>query len=206
MTQRKAKKAAKKGAKARAAASKKKRASAPPPAASTETAGAPTTSGGSGKRPQAPASSDGAGAPENRRGRTMEPMTLSQVHDALFEIANRHGDGTRKLKVETGRSDQLERGTTFRLFTAAHEYFVHAIAPGERLPWKGDGPDRGYLGCIAQTLRVRPGEHDRRGNDLPDGPLTRETLDAILLAIVGYELVEFVAEREPVAEAVGSAG
>jgi hypothetical protein len=127
----------------------------------------------------------------------MEPITVSQVNDALFEIANRHGDGTKKLKVE------VEGGTTFRLFTSAHEYFVSAVAPGERLLWKGDGPDLGYLGCIAQTLRVRPGERERRGNDLPDGPLTRETLDKILSAMVAYELVEFIAEREPVAEPAG---
>lgn len=53
-----------------------------------------------------------------------------------------------------------------------------------------DREDQGYLGCIASNRYPRLGEHWRRGNDLPDGPLTRETWEKIKDAIISYELVE----------------
>lgn len=49
-----------------------------------------------------------------------------------------------------------------------------------------------YLGCTALKRKPRPGEEWNRGNDLPDGPFSKETFRAILGAIVCYELKEVV--------------
>lgn len=57
----------------------------------------------------------------------------------------------------------------------------------------------GYLGCGASCRTTRPGETWLRGSDLPDGKFTRETWDAIMLAIVGYELVALVPTQEETA-------
>lgn len=44
-----------------------------------------------------------------------------------------------------------------------------------------------YLGCTAGTRMPRAGEDWSRGNDLPDGKFTKETLTKILGAILFYE-------------------
>ena len=56
----------------------------------------------------------------------------------------------------------------------------------------------GYLGCVASSRTLRPGENWTRGSDLPDGSFSRETFDEIIKAIVAYELVDLA----PVAESV----
>ncbi|GEM_PF-6920464 len=55
----------------------------------------------------------------------------------------------------------------FTLTTAQASYHISA--------------DENYLGCIAST-------HDKKGNDLADGPMTKLTWNAILADIVGYEV------------------
>lgn len=75
------------------------------------------------------------------------------------------------------------------LFTNDNRYHITG-----RLPKDGD---EGYLGCIVSTRKPRAGEVWTRGNDLPDGPLTKETWDAIVRKIVGYELVAKVKPRLP---------
>lgn len=47
--------------------------------------------------------------------------------------------------------------------------------------------NRNYLGCTAATRMPRAGEDWSRGNDLPDGKFTKETLTKILGAILFYE-------------------
>jgi len=42
---------------------------------------------------------------------------------------------------------------------------------------------RGYIGA-SSSYAAQPGENWGRGNDLPDGPYTPETVDAIALAIL----------------------
>jgi len=44
-----------------------------------------------------------------------------------------------------------------------------------------------YLGCTASTRMPRAGEDWMRGNDLPDGEFSKETLVKILGAILFYE-------------------
>ena len=64
-----------------------------------------------------------------------------------------------------------------------------------------------YLGCTAGTRMPRAGEDWSRGNDLPDGKFTKETLTKILGAILFYESQKVVDLRasQPMAdvEAVG---
>jgi len=53
-----------------------------------------------------------------------------------------------------------------------------------------------YLGCTAGTRMPRAGEDWSRGNDLPDGKFTKETLTKILGAILFYESQKVV-DLEP---------
>ncbi len=48
-----------------------------------------------------------------------------------------------------------------------------------------------YLGCIAHARLLRPMESWPRGNDLHDGPFSRETWDAIMADIAAYECIAF---------------
>ncbi len=75
------------------------------------------------------------------------------------------------------------------LFTNDHRYHISAGIPDD----KGKV---GYLGCTASTRKPRAGETWTRGNDLPNGPLTEETFNAIIRKIVGYELVAKVKPRK----------
>ncbi len=82
---------------------------------------------------------------------------------------------------------------TIRLYTATNRYTI--TAKHERPPMLGnhDASERrwrGYLGCVATSRVARAGEHWHRGNDLPDGPLTEATWQAILATIVAYEMVK----------------
>lgn len=82
----------------------------------------------------------------------------------------------------------------FYLYTDTNKYAIYA----------NDESERGYLGCVAQSRKSRPGEDWFRGNDLPDGPLTKKTWDAIMLAIVRYELQDVVKKdaRQNIADTV----
>jgi hypothetical protein len=73
---------------------------------------------------------------------------------------------------------ELRRG--YRFFTADHSYHITATV-------REDGHT--YFGCTASTRKPRAGEGHTRGNDLPDGKLTRETWDRIVRGILRYELV-----------------
>jgi hypothetical protein len=74
----------------------------------------------------------------------------------------------------------------FFIYTDNNKYAIYADeTPTEYLP-------KGYLGCVAQSRKYRPGEDWFRGNDLPDGPLTEKTWNVIMKAIVRYELQDVV--------------
>ena len=70
----------------------------------------------------------------------------------------------------------------FFIYTDNNKYAIYA----------NDKGDTGYLGCISQSRKYRPGEDWFRGNDLPDGPLTEKTWRSIITAIVRYELQDVV--------------
>lgn len=65
-------------------------------------------------------------------------------------------------------------------YTDNHVYYIRAHS--------GNGKD--YLGCVVNRRKPRAGEDWTRGNDLPDGKITKETWDRILSGIVKYELVK----------------
>ena len=64
------------------------------------------------------------------------------------------------------------------IYTKTTAYHISAI---ERYAGKS------YLGCIAASRKARPGEDWTRGNDLPDGNLSKKTWRQILAGIVRYE-------------------
>jgi len=74
-------------------------------------------------------------------------------------------------------------------FTENHRYRIIAI---DR---KGNGKD--YLGCGVLSRKRRAGETWDRGNDLPDGDLTKETWNTIIRAIVCYELAPLSKFKKP---------
>lgn len=74
-------------------------------------------------------------------------------------------------------------------FTENNQYRIAAI---DR---KGAGRD--YLGCGVLSRKRRAGESWDRGNDLPDGDLTKETWNTIVRAIVCYELVQLTKYKKP---------
>jgi len=82
----------------------------------------------------------------------------------------------------------------FYIYTDTNKYAIYA---------KTDSGN-GYLGCVAQSRKSRPGEDWFRGRDLPDGPLTKKTWDAIMLAIVRYELQDVIKKdaRQSIADTV----
>lgn len=47
-----------------------------------------------------------------------------------------------------------------------------------------------YLGLVVDSRVARPGENWTRGNDLPDGKFSEETLDRAVKAVLLYELRE----------------
>lgn len=71
-------------------------------------------------------------------------------------------------------TDRHANHVHYVIYTKQHSYGISATPT--------------YLGCIASTMYYRPGENWTRGNDLPDGKFCRETWDAIVNAIVRYEL------------------
>lgn len=75
-------------------------------------------------------------------------------------------------------------GISVRLYTNNNQYSISVS--GE------DGKNRSnwYLGCTSKSLKMRAGEDWTRGNDLPDGDFSQKTWNAILRAIVQYELVD----------------
>ena len=68
------------------------------------------------------------------------------------------------------------------IFTKSRHYY-HIVA-------KDENDNTGYLGCQAGTSYHLAGEDHTRGNDLPDGPLSEETWNKIVCAIIAYELRE----------------
>lgn len=98
-------------------------------------------------------------------------------HDThkFVQISEREGIGN-----PTDPNENYERIVVY-IYTDSHCYSIVAIDKAN---------DDGYLGCQASTRKPRAGEDWVRGNDLPDGPFTRDTWEKIKDAIIGYELIE----------------
>lgn len=81
-----------------------------------------------------------------------------------------------------------EERFTIRIYTSKHSYQIVAT--------------KDYLGCTTSTRMSRPGENWTRGNDLPDGRFSKETLYCILCSIVFYEAREVVKDIEQIEDTV----
>jgi len=82
----------------------------------------------------------------------------------------------------------------------AHRFSFHLYSDRYRFAIAATGePDSAdsYLGCIMSCRAPSPGETHLRGSDLPDGKLTRETMNAIFVAIARVSLVEIVPRKRP---------
>lgn len=126
------------------------------------------------------------------RLRLSEAKVVSELGKQLVEWLDCKffGRGQKALVVQ----DDAER-FTIRIYTSRHVYSI--TATGDAYP---DGS--GYLGCTAATRMARPGETWTRGNDLPDGEFSKETLHCILCSIVFYEAREVVKEVKQVDDCV----
>ena len=83
-----------------------------------------------------------------------------------------------KVQIVAVGSQEGERKFRAVIYTKSNEYHIAATEREE---------DDGYLGCIASSRKSRPGEDWTRGNDLPDGSLSKKTWRKILAGIVRYE-------------------
>ena len=77
-----------------------------------------------------------------------------------------------------------------KIYTHNYKYQIKAHVTKMIPPREDIHNKRFYLGCQVSTRMPRAGEDWTRGNDLPDGPFTRETWESIKGAIIKYELVK----------------
>lgn len=87
--------------------------------------------------------------------------------------------------------------SSIKIFTYNNEY---KIVVGECTDEK-----LGYLMGFAGSRKPRAGEDWTRGNDIKDGPFSKETWYQILSDIVSYEMVEVAKQKESIttSEAIG---
>lgn len=85
------------------------------------------------------------------------------------------GNTHKTIQIKTETKDRIH----FYIYTEVNRYNIVAI-----------GDDKSYLGCQVLSRKPRAGETHQRGRDLPDGDITPETWNKILLAIIRNELVQ----------------
>lgn len=85
-------------------------------------------------------------------------------------------------KIEIREDNPEKKRFRFRLYTETNWYSITALEPVGNIK-------SSYLGCISKCRKPRAGEDWHRGNDLHDGPLSRDTLRRILFDILRYEMV-----------------
>jgi len=108
----------------------------------------------------------------------LEQLIYPREIDDFIEVLYDGGHGDNNGKFE------LKKRIVF--YTDNNKYFIVAIDRNE---------DEGYLGCQVSTRKPRAGEDWERGNDLPDGPFNKKTLEQIKNAIIAYELVELSVKK-----------
>jgi len=104
---------------------------------------------------------------------------IDLVKEWLKEFRRWAGPDRIQVKEDTGWKGGEYRFRVL-IYTEAHVYSIGAVDREE---------GNSYLGCTVSARYPRLGEHWRRGNDLPDGKLTRDTWDRIKNDIIAYELV-----------------
>lgn len=112
----------------------------------------------------------------------LKEISTKEVADQLMEWLGecKFANYKRKDCIYINEEDESVR---LSLFTDNNFYSIRAKPPSEN-------KKTGYLGGIAQSRKPRAGETWNRGNDIADGPFTREVWNQILFDIVGYELVK----------------
>ena len=121
--------------------------------------------------------------PETKQSWDDYILTDADYRDYLYP--DHSGNEEARKRFGSPRDDHLH----IILFTNSYCYHISARLPQER-------KRAGYLGCTVNTRKPRAGETWTRGNDLPDGSLTKETWESIVRKIVGYELVAKVKPRQ----------
>lgn len=107
----------------------------------------------------------------------LKELVYPREVDDFIEVIYDGGQGT---------DDGYEMKKMINFYTDHHIYHIVAIERED---------EKGYLGCQVSARKRRAGEDWDRGNDLPDGPFNRETLEQIKNAIIAYELVQLSVRR-----------
>jgi len=84
-----------------------------------------------------------------------------------------------------GQGSPEETKYLYNFYTDNYKYYIVALVR----------EDHDYLGCQVSCRKPYAGENWHRGNDLPDGPFTRETWLRILNGIVRYEMVQIAPKQ-----------
>jgi hypothetical protein len=95
--------------------------------------------------------------------------TIADVKKALRDI------GKHQERRQVHVLDDIRGTFRARIYTKRN-YYTFLAHPG-------------YLGCVVSSRTPWAGEEHRRGADLHDGKLNRETWNTILGDIVAYEMV-----------------
>lgn len=107
----------------------------------------------------------------------LEDLIYPREVDDFIEVLYDGGEGT---------EEGFQYTKKIAFYTDRHKYYITAI----------EDEQSGYLMCTVETRKPRAGEDWHRGNDLSDGPLTREVLEQIKNSIIAYEL-EVLSVRIP---------
>lgn len=93
-----------------------------------------------------------------------------------------HEFGSNKVHVDE-REENKE--LYISLYTDRHEYKILAHPRTK---------SNSYLGCVVYNRAPEPGEEHKRGSDLADGRLTRETWEKIKSDIISTELLPILSK------------
>jgi len=116
-------------------------------------------------------------------------FTIEDFRGCLQEICGTKGfKEVIEVVTDEGKAEpgQYENRFRVKIYTDNNCYSIKAVEreKGTRLRQSS------YLGCVASSRKPRAGETWTRGNDLPDGELTRATWEEIKNRIIAYELVK----------------
>lgn len=116
-----------------------------------------------------------------------------ELYSWLYEIIpwGQEGNiGERYIQFSGEENDGSGPMIKVCLYTKEHYYPIHAR--------RATDDNAGYLGAYVQNRKPRAGEDWTRGNDLPDGPYTKQTWEKIKDAIIKYELVRLASRQQKV--------
>lgn len=113
----------------------------------------------------------------------MTHLNLEQLKQKLALFIVGHEDvscADRFIQDTTKPQDNREGVVRFSFFTHRHKYTIVAKP--------ADDVEKSYLAGYGYCLYQNPGEHWHRGDDLPDGKMTMETLEHIMQRVIAYEV------------------